>query len=444
MAGIYKAYDIRGLVPGELDRKTAYLIGRAVAVLLGGSPLVVSRDMRLTGPEMAGGLIDGITDSGRDVVDAGLLSTPANYFTVGHYGYAGGVMVTASHNPKEYNGFKVSREGVVPVSYETGLNEIERMVKEADFPPAARKGKVAHRDVLADYARHVLSFVRDIRPMKVVIDAGNGMDGKMLPPILKELPGEFVRLYFELDGTFPHHDSNPLIVGNLRDLRRTVLAEHAALGVAIDGDADRVAFVDDRAEVIPNDLVGALMARQVLSEEPGASIIYDPRSSWVVKEEVAAAGGVPRIERVGHSYMKATMRRLKAPFGLELSGHFYFRDNFCADSGVIAMISLLNLVSRERKSLGELVRPLRRYSSTGEINFEVEGKDAKVEEISRNFADGRQSRVDGVTVEYDDWWFNVRKSNTEPLLRLTLEGKTRELMDAGLARVEPVLGKPLN
>ena len=444
MAGIFKAYDIRGVVPDELDRKTAYLIGRAVGVLLGGSPLVVSRDMRLSGPEFAGGIIDGITESGRDVVDAGLLSTPANYFAVGHYGYPGGVMVTASHNPKEYNGFKVSREDVIPVSYETGLDEIERMVKEANFPPAARKGKVGHRDVLADYARHVLSFVRDIRPMKVVIDAGNGMDGKMLPPILKELPGEFVRLYFELDGTFPHHGSNVLLVDNLRDLRRAVLAEGAALGVAIDGDADRVAFIDEHAEVIPNDLVGALMARQVLREEPGAAVIYDPRSSRAVREEILAAGGMPRVERVGHSYMKATMRRLEAPFGLELSGHFYFRDNFCADSGVIAMIALLNLLSKEQRPLSELIRPLQRYSSTGEINFEVQDKDGKIEEIARTFADGRQSRVDGITVEYDDWWFNVRKSNTEPLLRLTLEGKTRRLMDSGLARVEPVLGKAVS
>jgi phosphomannomutase len=443
MAGIFKAYDIRGVVPDELDRKTSYLIGRAVGVLLGGSPLVVSRDMRLSGPEIAGGLIDGITDSGRDVVDAGLLSTPANYFAVGHYGYAGGVMVTASHNPKEYNGFKVSRENVVPVSYETGLNEIERMVKEASFPCAARKGKVGHRDVLADYAQHVLSFVRDIRPMKVVIDAGNGMAGKTLGPILKELPCEFVRLYFELDGTFPHHGSNVLIVENLRDLRRAVVGERAALGVAFDGDADRVAFIDEKGDVIANDLVGALMARQVLSEEPGAVVLYDPRSSWAVREEIAAAGGIPRVERVGHSYMKATMRRLKAPFGLELSGHFYFRDNFCADSGAIAMIALLNLLSKERKPLSEFIHPLKRYASTGEVNFVVEDKDGKIEEISRKFADGRQSRVDGITVEYDDWWFNVRKSNTEPLLRLTLEGKTRERMEAGYARVQPVLGKVL-
>ena len=442
MTGIFKAYDIRGIIPDELSEKTAYLIGRAVGVFLARSPLVVSRDMRTTGPLIAGAVIDGITDSGRDVVDAGLLSTPANYFTIGHYDYPGGVQVTASHNPKEYNGMKISREQAQPVSYDTGIGEIERMVAEDSFPPAARKGKVGQRDVTADYTEHVLSFARDVKPLKVVIDAGNGMAGKMLPPILAQLPGEFVKLYFDLDGTFPNHEANPLKDQNLADLRKAVVDAHAHVGVAFDGDADRVGFIDETGAIIPNDLMGALLARQVLSHERGATVIYDPRSSWVVKEEIVAGGGVPQVERVGHSYMKATMRRLRAPFGLELSGHFYFRDNYCADSGVIGMMTLLSLLSREDASLSELLKPLRRYSSTGEINFEVTDKDAKIAEIADAFSDGEQSRVDGITVEYADWWFNVRKSNTEPLLRLTLEGKTPELRDAGYARVTAHLGEP--
>ena len=439
MAGIFKAYDIRGIVPDQLDAKTAYLIGRAFGVYLGGGPLVVSRDMRVSGPEIAGALMDGITDSGRDVVDAGLLSTPANYFAIGHYGYPGGAQVTASHNPKEYNGFKLSREDAIPLAYETGIAEIERMVTEDRFPPAARKGKVGQRDVLADYVEHVLSFAHDVKPMKLVIDAANGMAGRMLPPILDALPCETVRLSFELDGTFPSHEANPLKAENLVGLQKAVVKEKADLGVSFDGDADRLTFVDETGEIIPNDLAGALIARQVLSEETGATIITDPRSSWAVKEEIDAAGGTPHVERVGHAYMKATMRKMRAPFGLELSGHFYFRDNFCADSGVIAMIAILKVMSKGDARLSELMKPLKRYHSTGEINFEVEDKDAKIEEIARKFPDGRQSRVDGITVEYDDWWFNVRKSNTEPLLRLTLEAKTREQMDRGYGRVRSVV-----
>lgn len=442
MAGIFKAYDIRGIVPDELDSRTAYLIGRAVGVFLAGSPLVVSRDMRISGPEIGDALIDGMTDSGRDVVDAGLLSTPGNYFVIGHYGYPGGVQVTASHNGKDYNGFKLSREDVIPVSYETGIGEVEAMVKENRFPPAARKGKVAKREVLADYNEHVLSFARDIKPLKLVIDGGNGMAGRMLPGILERLPCEVVPLYFEPDGTFPNHEPNPLKAENLADLQKAVVEHDADLGFAFDGDCDRVALIDETGAVVPNDLAGALIAGQVLAEEPGATIICDPRSSWAVKEEIIAAGGTPYVERVGHAYIKATLRRLKAPFALELSGHYYYRDNFHADSGDIGMISILNLLSKEGKPLGELIRPLRRYHCTGEINFEVADKDAKVQEITEKFSDGRLSRVDGITVEYDDWWFNVRKSNTEPLLRLVLEGRTRELMEAGYARVQPMLGKP--
>jgi phosphomannomutase len=440
--GIFKAYDIRGIVPTELDTKTAYLIGRAVGVFIAKSPIVVSRDMRLSGPEMSAAVIEGITDSGRSVVDAGLLSTPANYFTIGYYGYAGGVQVTASHNPKEYNGFKISRENAIPVAYETGIDRIEAMVKNATFPPAAQKGKVAHRDVLDDYNRHVLSFVRDMRPLKVVIDAGNGMASTMLPPILDKLPCRTTRLFFDLDGSFPSHEPNPLHEANLRALCDAVVREKADLGVAFDGDCDRIGYVDEKGVPISNDLAGALMARQVLHVERGATILCDPRSSLAVREEIEAAGGKVQVERVGHSYMKATMRRLRAPFGLELSGHFYFRDNFCADSGDISMITMLNLLSAEKTPISELMRPLRRYSSTGEVNFHIDDKDGKIEEISRKFADGRESRIDGITVEYPDWWFNVRKSNTEPYLRLTLEGRTRELMEKGMQRVMEVLGTP--
>lgn len=441
--GIFKAYDIRGIYPSQLDEKLAHLIGQAIARLLGVKTLVVGRDMRLSSESVSEALIKGITEQGTDCVDIGLVSTPANYFGIAHYGYPGGVMVTASHNPPEYNGFKISREQAIPLSYETGIGEIEQLVGQAPFEKAGVPGQVTTKNIGPDYTRHVLSFTRDVKPLKVVVDAANGMGAQMFPPILEGLGLDVTPLYFQLDGRFPNHEPNPLKEQNLKDVKAKVLEVGADLGVALDGDGDRCIFIDEKGETVPPDLLVALIARRILKVEKGATIIYDPRCSWAVREEIEQAGGRAALCRVGHAYMKAALREQHAAFAGELSGHYYFRDNFCADSAAIAMVELLNLLSAEGKPISELVKPLKRYYATGEINFEVQDKQAKLEEIARAFADGKTARVDGVTVEYEDWWFNVRKSNTEPLVRLNLEARTLELRDKAKARLMAYLGTPV-
>ena len=441
--GIFKAYDIRGLYPSELNEDTAHRIGQAFATLIGKSPLVLSRDMRPSSGPLAEAVTKGITETGLSVVDVGLLSTPANYFAIAHYDYPGGLQVTASHNPPQYNGFKLSREKAIPLSYETGIGEIERRVTENDLGEARGGGSVSLRNVEDDYTRFMLTFADDIRPMTVVLDAGNGMAGKMWVPVLEQLPVTLVPLYIELDGTFPNHEANPLKEENLRDVCAKVKEVGAQLGVAADGDADRCVFIDERGEPVRSDLIATLIALEVLQKEPGATIIYDPRSSWAFREEVERAGGKATVERVGHAYMKAALRNRGAAFGGELSGHYYFRDFFCADNGLLALIKMLNLLSREAKPLSELIKPINRYYHTGEINFEVEDKDAVIEAAAQKYSDGRVSWVDGVTVEYDDWWFNLRKSNTEPLVRLNLEAHSPEVMKAKESELESFLeGSP--
>jgi phosphomannomutase len=417
-------------------------IGNATAQYLGAAKLVVSRDMRVSGESLKNAFVEGATDAGADCVDAGLLSTPGNYFAVAHYGFPGGVAITASHNPKEYNGVKVSREKAIPVGLETGLAEIEQIVKSGTYKTAKSKGKVSTLSVIDDLTKHVLKVAGEIRPLKVVIDAGNGMAGLTLPPILAKLPIKTTRLFFELDGRFPNHEANPLKPENVKDLEKAVRETGADLGVAFDGDADRCAFVDEKGEAVPCDLMTAVIAKDIIRREPGAIILYDCRSSRAVREEIEAAGGRAFPERVGHAFMKATLREKDGAFAGELSGHYYFRDNFYCDSADIAFLRMLNVLSASKAPLSEIVRPLRRYFNTGEVNFRVEDKDAKIEKLAGVFSDGRISHLDGITVEYPDWWFNVRKSNTEPLLRLVLEGSTAALRDEGYARVKSVIGRP--
>lgn len=436
---IFKAYDVRGVVPRDLNAELAYRIGRAAPVVLGAKSLVVGRDMRLSSEELAEAFIRGALDSGADVTDIGLCTTPMNYFAVGSGPYGGAAMVTASHNPAEWNGFKFSRAGAEPVSYDTGLAQMERLV-QGELPPVAeRRGRLEKKDVRTEYIQHLLKFAEGIGPLSVVVDAGNGMAGMIIPELFKRLPCKLHGLYFELDGRFPHHEANPLKKENLADLQREVRKVGADIGVALDGDADRCMFVDETGEPISSDLVTALLARKMLQHEKGAAVVYDLRSSRVVPEEIRKAGGVPIESRVGHSFMKAVLREHKGPLGGELSGHYYFRDHFYSDSGEVAMLVMLGLLSQSGKKMSELVKPLRRYSATGEINFEVEDKDAMIEKLARAFSDGEQSRLDGLTVRYRDWWFNVRKSNTEPVLRLNLEADTPELRDRARARVEAVL-----
>ncbi len=423
--GIFKAYDIRGIYPAELDEAIAEKIGLAAGRFFEGRAIVVGRDMRKSAPAIAAALIRGLAAAGKDVVDIGMVTTPMVPFAVAKFGYDGGIMVTASHNPKQYIGFKLTARGAEPVAYDSGIDRIEQMVASGELPKAERPGNLATRDILPQYLDHVMSAAKGIGGLKLVIDAGNGMGGYLMPPLFARIPEvEVVPLYFDVDGTFPHHEANPLEPENLVDLQEKVIAAKADLGVAFDGDADRVAFVDEGGKAVPCDIVTALIAQEILRENPGATIIYDPRSSWAVPEEIRARGGVPMMSRVGHSFIKRAMRQHDAAFGGELSGHYYFRENYYCDSGAFALLKVLSALCRERKPLSELVRPLQRYFGSGEINSEVEDKDAKIAELARTYADGKQSRVDGLSVEYEDWWFNVRPSNTEPVLRLVVEATT--------------------
>ncbi len=441
--GIFKAYDIRGIYGREIDLLLAERIGRAYVEFLGPGRIVVSRDMRESGPEVQAAFVRGATAGGADVVDIGEASTPMNYFAIGHYGFDGGVQVTASHNPAEYTGFKMSRAEAVPISGDTGIQTIEALVRGGPLPDAPSRGSVSALDIREDYVRHVLSFAGEIEPLKVAVDAANGMGGLEVELIFPHLPVELVPLYLERDGTFPHHEPNPLRAVNQRDLIAKVRETGADLGVGLDGDADRACFVDERGEIVTNDLITALLAMEVLPRHPGP-VVYDLRSSRVVAEVIREYGGEPIRERVGHAFLKARMRETGAVFGGEFSGHYYFRENYCADSSIIAVLKVLNLLSRRGRPFSGLLAPLRKYRMTGEINFEVEDKDAKIRELAAAFSDGEVDFLDGITVQYDDWWFNVRKSNTEPLLRLNLEGMTDEAFEAGKRRVMEILGTPVD
>ncbi len=449
MAGIFKAYDIRGTYPDQLNEETAFRVGYHFRELLDdedlalGPVVVVSRDMRSHSVPMARALKDGLRASGVAVVDIGVADTPQNYFGIGFLGASGGIQVTASHNPAVYNGFKMSRRDAIPVSYETGIENLEALVEASDVPldspPLAGEEE---RSVFEEYTAHVLAEVTVLEPrLKLAADAANGMATIYLP-ILEQLNVDLVPLYFELDGTFPNHEANPLKHENLVDVERAVSENGCDLGVAFDGDADRAILIDEKGRFISADKLTGLLAPRFLKDEPGASIVYDLRSSWATKEAIEEAGGVPVRERVGHSFMKATMREVGSPFGGELAGHFYFRRNFTADSSIMTVIETLNHVRENGRPLSELVAPLERYFATGEINFHVEDKEGMIRRLAEDFSDGEVDFLDGITAQFDDWWFNVRQSNTEPLLRLVLEAKTQELMDEKTAVLLGYLGTP--
>jgi phosphomannomutase len=449
MAGIFKAYDIRGTYPDQVNEEIAFRVGYHFRDLLDdedmarGSRVVVSRDMRSHSVPLAAALKRGLRARGIAVIDIGVADTPQNYFAIGHLGVSGGIQVTASHNPSVYNGFKMSRRDAIPVSFETGIAELERLVTSSTISsklePAAGE---TSQDVFGDYTDHVLSMVEQREPrLKLAADAANGM-GTLYLPILERLNVELVPLYFELDGTFPNHEANPLKAENLVDLQRAVRKHGCDLGVAFDGDADRAMIVDGDGAIVTADLVTALLAPRFLRDEPGAVIVYDLRSSWATKEAIAEAGGKPVRERVGHSFIKKTMRDHGSPFGGELAGHLYYRCNYTADSSILTVIEVLNLLRETGRALAELAAPLHRYHGTGEINFHIDDKDGMIRRLAGVFADGEIDYLDGITVQYADWWFNVRPSNTEPLLRLVLEARTRELMDTKKAELLSYLGEP--
>src|SRR5574337_553629 len=428
---IFKAYDIRGIVPTELDEDTAYAIGRGLVAFLQVPQVAVGRDMRVSSPQIAQAVMRGITAQGADVIDLHLTTTDTLYFAVGKFGYPAGVMITASHNPAPYNGVKICREQAIPLSSDTGLDQIRDLVLTGDFPTPTRQGQIRPRDVTEAYVAHALAFidVPAIRPLKIAIDAGNGMAGLIIPKVFAHLPCELVPLYFELDGRFPHHPASPIEPENMGDLQRAVRAHHADLGAAFDGDADRMFIVDEQAQLIGGDLVTALVARNLLRKYPGSTILYNLICSRSVPELVARAGGRAIRTRVGHSFIKAQMRAANAIFGGEHSGHFYFRDNWYADSGLIALLIVLELLSREGQRVSALLAPLDTRVRSGEINTRVRDVAGKLQAIEARYGDAQIDHLDGVTVSYPTWWCNVRPSNTEPLLRLNVEADSRALME---------------
>src|ERR687894_566580 len=413
---IFKAYDIRGMYPDQLDESVARDIGRAFVNHLGlsGSRVVVARDMRLSGEALEEAFIDGVTEAGADVLDLGLVSTDALYFAVGHLEEPGGAMITASHNPKDYNGFKLCREDAIALSGEHGIGQIS--------------------DITEDYAHHCLSFIdtEGLRPLKIVVDAGNGMAGKMLPPIFERLPFEHVEMYFELDGTFPNHPPNPIEPENMEELQERVKSEGADFGVAFDGDADRCFVVDEKGVTISGDLLAALVAKNILEKEPGATILYSAVCSKAFPELVEREGGRAIRTKAGHSIIKPQMREYDAAFGGEHSGHFYFRDNYFADSGIIAMLTVAELVARQNAPLSALLTPIDPYVRSGEINSEVEDQEATLKQVEEHYAQRGNPKIDdldGLNLDYGNWWFNLRPSNTEPLLRLNVEASDRETLE---------------
>lgn len=430
---LFKAYDIRGIVPDELDADKAYAIGRATAHFVGDGPIVVGRDARVHSPSLTAALIDGICDEGVSVIDLGLVATPMLYFGVASLSAAAGVVVTASHNPGEYNGFKICLRNAVPVGEASGLREIEALVEARSGAAKAEvRGAVTSHEVMAGYTEHVLAVGQDCPPLKVAIDCGNGMASVGLEGILGRLPIDVIRLHFEPDGSFPNHEADPLKVENLADVAEAIRREGADFGVAFDGDGDRAVFVDGTGEPISADLATALIARHMLARSPGALVLYDLRSSRVVAEEIELCGGVARMCRVGHSFVKAQMRKENAIFAGELSGHLYFRfsDELVADDGTAALVAMLDVLAIEKRPLAELIAPLRRYSASGEINSRVADVDWVLEEVEREHASAPEvSHLDGLYVRYPTWWFNLRPSNTEPVLRLNLEADTADEME---------------
>lgn len=427
---IFKAYDIRGVYPNELDPEIAYKIGRALVVYLKAQEIVVGRDMRVSSPSLASAIIDGIMDQGADVCDVGLVSTDGLYFAVGKYGFDGGVMVTASHNPPEYNGFKICRSEARALSMDEGIGDIRDLVEKDQFKDPDARGTIHERDVLSAFADHVLSLidVDSVKPMKIAIDAGNGMGGKIVPAVFGKLPIDVIPLFFELDGRFPNHLANPIEPENVEDLRKAIAEHKADFGIAFDGDADRMFILDENGEFVGGDMVTALVGKAMLDKHPGSSIVYNLICSRAVPETIEREGGKPIISRVGHSYIKSTMRKNDAVFGGEHSGHFYFRDNWYADSGIIAAVTAIELLSKEDKTISAALKPLDPYVRSGEINSEVIDQSAVLRAIENHFSDADISHLDGLTVSYDDWWFNVRGSNTQPLLRLNVEAANHELL----------------
>ncbi len=457
---IFKAYDVRAVHPNPLNEEAAWKVGHATAQYLKRSrqanpepkvklenTIVVGRDMRPSSPELCRALIEGIRSTGMDVIDVGMIDTSFIYFAINHLNCVGGIQTTASHNPIQYNGFKISGPRARPIGSGSGLDDIKRIASTLRVGHTGLSGKLESADLWADYRKHVLKFLDLKRKVKVAVDASNGMAGLMVPKVFSDIPNlEIVPILFEITGSFVH-DPNPLVESNMQMLKdKMSQTPGVELGACFDGDADRCIFLDERGTMIGCDLLTALFAPHFLNkpENKGKTVVYDLRSSHVVKEEVERLGGVAKRDRVGHAFMKATLAQTQGVFGGELSGHFYFRDSFNTDSGAVAFAVLLSILSQQQKPLSELIAPMRRYAQSGEVNFEVEDKDAKLRELAETYKKAQIDYLDGVTIDLGDWWFNVRKSNTEPLLRLNLEASTPKLLGEKFAELKKLLGEPVH
>jgi len=454
-SAIFKAYDIRGVYPDQIDEQAAWKIGNAAAQFLRSTLrgyqrgqanaqfVCVSRDMRTHSNSLADSLIEGMISTGTGVIDIGMVDTPQIYFAINHLNTCGGIQVTASHNPAKYNGFKISGVQAKPVGVDTGLKDIRHIATALIHTRGKPTGSVEKCDLTAEYKQHVLQFLKPgLKKLKIAVDASNGMAGKMIPVLFGDLPIKIIEINFEHAGKFKH-EPNPLVEANLAELKKVVKKNKCDFGICFDGDADRMMMVDEKGAAIGCDLITALMVPYVLKQQPHSKIVYDLRSSLVVSEEILKYGGTPRRERVGHAFMKKALRDSHAIFGGELSGHFYYRDSFYTDSAAITLVHILNIVSSSNAPISRLIRPLRRYHSTGEVNFEVDDKEAKLEELSKIYKDGQIDNLDGVTVRHKDWWFNCRPSNTEPLLRLNLEAKNKELLNEKYGEMKKYIGKPV-
>ncbi len=442
MDSIFKAYDVRGKVGTELTPKVCQTIGQAVAEWLPNKGIVaVGRDMRPDSEELSKALIKGLTDQGRPVWDIGEVTSDMIYFTTGHFQLAGGVMITASHNPGEYNGIKFCREDARPIGIDTGLSEIRDLSLKNNFTKFDTFGKVTQKDVAEDWLTHALSFIEPskLKPLKVVIDAGNGMAGKIIPELEPYLPIEVVEMYFELDGTFPNHIANPIEPENIKDLIAKVKEEKADFGIAFDGDGDRAVLIDETGKALTGTVMTAMLADSFIKKYPNSTVLYNATCGWIVPETIQKNGGTAIRTKVGHSYIKADMRTHGAIFAGESSGHYYFKDNFNADSGLIAALVALQMISNSKQPLSKLASAYNKYHHIQETNVEVSDKEATLEAIAKEFESQKQDRLDGLTVWFDDAWFNVRPSNTEPILRLNAEAKSQDRLDSLVAKVTALL-----
>lgn len=430
---LFKRYDIRGIVPDELTRDLAYEVGRAFVAHFDLTHIVVGRDMRESGKGLYDALAAGATDQGANVTDIGLVSTDVLYFATGKFDFDGGVMITASHNPANYNGLKFCRRYAVAVSLDTGLADMRDQILAGTLPEASRHGSIFERNVLPDFVQHCLSFIEpaSVRPMRIAIDAANGMAGLTTPLVFKELPCEIIPLFFELDGSFPNHPANPMDPANKVQLQAAVREHHCDFGATFDGDADRMFIVDEKSGLVDGGIVTALIGLNTLKKFPGAKILYNLICSRSVPEVIEKAGGIPVRSPVGHSLIKPIMREQNIPFGGEHSGHYYFRENWFADSGMIALMHCLELFSQSNQTVSQLIAPIDTRFRSGEINSHVADVAAKLNEIESFYSGqgGQIDHLDGVTANFPNWWLNVRPSNTEPLLRLNVEGDTPQLME---------------